>query len=629
MQRDPANPNFDHPLERLLRETPEAAGGAGGENPFGALPVWDFTALYAEPAETALAEDLKAIGAESAAFADAYAGKLADLSGAAFAEMIARFETTQTRIGRAMSYLGLRFHQNASDPARAKALGDAQAEITKATAPLVFFTLEMNRIDDARLDAILAENETAARYRPWLERMRAFRPHQLSDELERYLHDVSVVGSAAWMRLYDETMAGLKFSVALGDASVELGLEQTLSLLADADGAKRAAGYQALVAVFEQNLRLFAHIHNTLAKEKEIDDQWRKYPEPESYRHLSNHVEGAVVDALRDAVVAAYPNLSHRYYRLKAKWFGVEKLQIWDRNAPLPEVEETPIPWTEARETVLGAYRAFAPEMADIANRFFEEGWIDAPAGAGKAPGAFAHPTIADAHPYVMLNYLGKTRDVFTLAHELGHGVHQVLAADQGDLLSRTPLTLAETASVFGEMLTFKRTLGAETDLKKRKSLLASKAEDMINTVVRQIAFYNFESRLHRERRKGELTPEAIGQIWMEVQKESLGDAFEYPESYSTFWSYIPHFIHTPFYVYAYAFGDGLVNALYAVYEESVAAGDTSFQAKYFDMLRAGGTKDHKELLAPFGLDATDPAFWDKGLSVVSGLIDEIEALED
>jgi oligoendopeptidase F len=415
-------------------------------------------------------------------------------------------------------------------------------------------------------------------------------------------------------------MAGLTFEVA-GET---LSLEATLDLLSDADRAHRQAGAEALAVVFRDHLPLFARITNTLAKDKEIEDRWRKLPSPEAGRHLANDVEPEVVQALRDAVVAAYPRLSHRYYALKAKWLGLDKLQVWDRNAPLPKDDDRKIPWTEARATVLDAYAGFDPRMAELAEPFFDKGWIDAPVKPGKAPGAFAHPTVPEVHPYVLLNYLGKQRDVMTLAHELGHGVHQRLAAAQGELLASTPVTLAETASVFGEMLTFRKLLDAAPDPAARKILLASKVEDMINTVVRQIAFYDFESKLHAARRAGELTPDDINAIWMSVQAESLGPVFDFMPGYETFWSYIPHFIHSPFYVYAYAFGDGLVNALYAVYQE----GEPGFAEKYFDMLKAGGSKHHRALLAPFGLDASDPAFWDKGLSLIASMIDELEAME-
>jgi len=536
-------------------------------------------------------------------------------------ECIERYQEIDILAGRVMSYARLRYYQNTTDSARAKQMGDLQDRITAATTKLVFFSLEFNRIPDARYEEIFAAPNGPARYKPVFDRMRAMRPYQLSNELERFLHDNSVVGAAAWNRLFDETTAGLTFDVA----GEELGLEATLNLLTDHDRARREAGARALAEVFGRNVKLFSRIHNTLAKEKAIEDKWRKMPTPQTARHLSNHVEPEVVEALRDAVTAAYPRLSHRYYRLKARWLGLDKLQVWDRNAPLPSESPRLIPWAEAQATVLDAYAGFSPRLAELAQPFFDKGWIDAAVKPGKAPGAFAHPTVTTVHPYVLLNYLGKPRDVMTLAHELGHGVHQRLAAAQGELLAATPLTLAETASVFGEMLTFRALLAKTADKAQRKALLAGKVEDMINTVVRQIAFYDFECKLHAARAKGELTPEDINALWMSVQAESLGDAFEFMPGYETFWTYVPHFVHSPFYVYAYAFGDGLVNALYAAYEDGLP----DFQAKYFDMLAAGGSRHHKELLAPFGLDASDPAFWDKGLSMIEGFIEELEAMED
>jgi oligoendopeptidase F len=585
----------------------------------GDLPEWDLGDLYTAPDAPEFARDMAWLDTECAEFAATYEGKLAGLDAAAFLACVQRYEKIDTVAGRVMSYVGLRYYQNTLDPARAKAMADAQDRITTFTTPLVFFRLEVNRIEDAVYATLFADG-ALSRYKPVFDRMRAMRPHQLSDELEKFLHDQSTVGAAAWNRLFDETMAALEFEV---DGET-LALESTLNLLTDPARAKREAAAHALAATFQDNLRTFARVHNTLAKEKEIEDRWRKMPTPQHGRHLANHVEPEVVQALRDAVVAAYPRLSHRYYALKAKWLGLDKLQVWDRNAPLPIEPPRTVGWDEAKEMVLSAYADFDPEMANLAQPFFEKGWIDAGVKPGKAPGAFAHPTVTEVHPYIMLNYLGKPRDVMTLAHELGHGVHQVLAASQGELLSSTPLTLAETASVFGEMLTFRRLLAnAKTDA-ERKTLLAGKVEDMINTVVRQIAFYDFECKLHAARREGELTPDDINALWMSVQAESLGPAFEFMDGYETFWSYIPHFVHSPFYVYAYAFGDGLVNALYAAYEES----GPEFRPKYFDMLRAGGSKHHKELLAPFGLDATDPAFWDKGLAMIAGFIDELEAME-
>ncbi len=606
-----------------MRSHPQVhdANPAGGHNQFGDLPEWDLTDLYPSPDGPEITKDMDWLDTACADFASDYEGKLDTLDAAGLLKAVQRYEEIDVIAGRIMSYAGLRYYQITTDSDRAKFMADMQDKITAFTTPLVFYGLEFNRLEDDHLAGLLDANADLARYKPVFDRMRAMKPHQLSDELEKFLHDQSTVGSAAWNRLFDETMAGLEFEVN-GET---LNLEATLNLLTEQDRSKREAATHALADVFQENIKIFARVHNTLAKEKEIEDRWRKMPSPQAGRHLSNHVEAEVVEALRDAVVAAYPRLSHRYYALKAKWLGLDRMETWDRNAPLPMESERLIGWDEAQQTVMDAYADFAPEMADLAKPFFTDGWIDAPVKPGKAPGAFAHPTVTTVHPYVMLNYLGKPRDVMTLAHELGHGVHQVLAAEQGELLSSTPLTLAETASVFGEMLTFRKLLEGANTKEERKVLLAGKVEDMINTVVRQIAFYDFECKLHAARAQGELTPDDINALWMSVQAESLGEVFDFTPGYETFWAYIPHFVHSPFYVYAYAFGDGLVNALYAVYEE----GDPDFKDKYFDMLKAGGSKHHKELLAPFGLDASDPKFWDKGLSMIEGFIDELEAMED
>ncbi len=588
--------------------------------PLGKLPEWDLSDLYPAPDAPELKRDLDWLEEACRSFASDFEGQLADLDAEGFLDCVMRNERIQSVAGRIMSYAGLRYYQLTTAGDRAKFMSDMQDKVTTYTTPLVFFTLELNRLPDDHLDTLFAENAALARYKPVFDRIRAMKPYQLSDELERFLHDLGVVGDA-WEKLFDETIAGLRFYV--GDE--ELNIESTLTLLTDYNRDTREAASREIARVLSDNLRTFARVHNTQAKEKEVMDRWRGMPNPQMGRHLSNHVEPEVVEALRNAVVNAYPRLSHRYYELKRKWLGLDRMQVWDRNAPLPSEDQRIVGWDEARETVMGAYGGFSPKMADIAEPFFDNGWIDAAVKPGKAPGAFAHPTVTEVHPYVMLNYLGKPRDVMTLAHELGHGVHQVLAAGQGEMLSSTPLTLAETASVFGEMLTFRAMLDKAKTKAERKTMLAGKVEDMINTVVRQIAFYDFECKLHDARRGGELTPEDINDLWMSVQAESLGPSFDFMEGYETFWAYIPHFIHSPFYVYAYAFGDGLVNALYAVYEEQ----PEGFQEKYFDMLKAGGSKHHKELLAPFGLDASDPAFWDKGLSMIEGFIDELEAMED
>jgi len=596
----------------------DANASAGGKD-LGNLPEWDLSDLYASEDAAELKRDLDWLEEACASFATDYEGKLAALDAKGLLDCVLRNEKINQVAGRIMSFAGLRYYQLTTDSGRAKFMSDMQEKITDYTTPLVFFTLELNKLPDDHLADLLNQDPDLARYKPVFDRIRAMKPYQLSDEMEKFLHDLGVVGDA-WERMFDETIAGLEFEV---DGET-LNIEGTLNLLTDPDRAKREAGARELAEVLGANIRTFARVHNTQVKEKEVMDRWRGMETPQTGRHLSNHVEPEVVEALRNAVVEAYPKLSHRYYELKRKWLGLDVMQVWDRNAPLPMEDPKVVDWAQAEETVMEAYTAFDPRMGELAKPFFTKGWIDAGVKPGKAPGAFAHPTVTNVHPYVMLNYLGKPRDVMTLAHELGHGVHQVLAADQGEMLSSTPLTLAETASVFGEMLTFRKMLDKAKTQAERKVLLAGKVEDMINTVVRQIAFYDFECKLHEARKGGELTPDDINALWMSVQAESLGPAFEYMDGYETFWAYIPHFVHSPFYVYAYAFGDGLVNALYAVYAE----GEEGFEDKYFEMLKAGGSKHHKELLAPFGLDASDPAFWDKGLSMISGMIDELEAME-
>ncbi|MGB8638716.1 MAG: M3 family oligoendopeptidase [Pseudolabrys sp.] len=588
----------------------------------GDLPEWNLRDLYPALDSPEVKRDLDLADSECAAFEQDFKGRLAALAageGGALAKAVARYEALDDRLGRLMSYAALMYAGNTTDPERAKFYGDVQERITASSLHLLFFTLELNRIDDAQLEAAMRD-PALGRYRPWIEDVRKEKPYQLEDRVEELFHEKSVTGHSAWNRLFDETIASLRFKVA----GKTLALEPTLNLLQDVDGRKRKAAAEALAKTFKENLRPFTLVTNTLAKDKEISDRWRGFKDIADARHLSNRVEPEVVEALVSAVRAAYPKLSHRYYALKAKWFGKKRLPHWDRNAPLPKVAQRTIPWGDARATILTAYGAFSPKMADVADQFFTKRWIDAPVRPGKQPGAFAHPTVPSAHPYVLVNYQGKTRDVMTLAHELGHGVHQVLAAPNGALMAPTPLTLAETASVFGEMLTFRKLLAETRDRKQRKAMLAAKVEDMINTVVRQIAFYSFERKVHGERRTGELTSDKLCELWMSVQGESLGPAIELRPGYETFWAYIPHFVHSPFYVYAYAFGDCLVNSLYAVYEKSASG----FAERYLEMLAAGGTKHHAELLAPFGLDARDPKFWDGGLSVIARLIDELEVLE-
>jgi len=593
----------------------------GGLSSFGDLPEWNLADLYPGLDAPELKRDLEKATTDAQAFSDEWKGKLSiAAANGELGKAVVAYEALEELLGRIMAYASLTYAGETANPVKAKFYGDMQQKLTDISSDLLFFALELNRLDDDEMERAFAADETLAHYKPWVADLRMEKPYQLEDRVEQLFHEKSLTGRAAFNRLFDETMTGLRFSVD----GEELPIEPTLNLLQDHDREKREKGFRALAETFSANLPTFTLITNTLAKDKEISDRWRGFEDIADSRHLANRVEREVVDALTEAVRDAYPRISHRYYTMKAKWLGLDRLEPWDRNAPLPETPQATIGWEQAKTTVLDAYGAFSPEMAEIAQQFFDKSWIDAPARPGKAPGAFAHPTVPSAHPYVLLNYLGKPRDVMTLAHELGHGVHQVLAGGQGALMAQTPLTLAETASVFGEMLTFRSMLDRTAEKRERKAMLAQKAEDMINTVIRQIAFYTFERKVHTERRNGELTSEQIGELWMSVQGESLGPAIGLAEGYETFWAYIPHFIHSPFYVYAYAFGDCLVNSLYAVYQDA----ESGFQAKYFDMLRAGGSKHHSELLAPFGLDASDPAFWSKGVAVIEGIIDELEAMD-
>ncbi len=598
-----------------VRKDDVVAGGGKGAD-LGVLPEWNLADLYSGPDGADLKADLKAVEECIAAF-EKHRGNVASLKGADFGKAIADYEAMGETLGKIASYAQLYQSVDVSDPKRGKFYQDINDKLTVLGGRTIFFTLEINRLDDAVL-AEKMKDPAAAKYEPWIRDLRIYRQHELSDDLEKLFLDKSTTSRAAWVRLYDETLASMRCH--LDDETVTL--TEALHLLSDPSGEKRREAAKAVGDALEEKAPLFTLITNTLAKDKAVEDEWRKFERPVSSRNLGNLVEDEVVQALVTAAKDTYAETAHRYYSMKAKWFGKKKLEYWDRNAPLPQAEDRKIAWPEARATVLNAYKAFTPKMAEIADDFFIKNWIDAPARPGKASGAFSHPTVTTAHPYILLNYMGSTHDVMTLAHELGHGVHQVLAGKQGGLISSTPLTLAETASVFGEMLTFQALLAEETRPDQRRALLAGKVEDMLNTVVRQIAFHEFERHVHDERKEGELSSERLCEIWMKVQRESLGPAFNFDEEYQWFWSYISHFLHAPFYVYAYAFGDCLVNSLYNVYTSKSVPG---FEQKYLDMLASGGRYRHKELLAPFGLDASDPGFWKRGMSTISGFIDQLE----
>ena len=580
------------------------------------VPEWDLSDLYIGMDDPLLDRDLS--GAEELAheFSGRYQGRISVLNCHEFGSAISLFEALSEALSRIMSFAQLMFAANTKDAEVSKFWQNTNEKVTSISTLTLFFELEINKLEEDNYSRLSKSPEVKA-YKPWLDAIRVHRPYQLSNDLEKLIHEKSVAGRIAWSRLFDETMAGLRFVMG----NKKLNSNEVLNRMSDRNSKVRKDAAKAFGNGLGENIRLFALITNTLAKDKEIEDRWRGLPRPVSSRNLGNQVEDAVIDALSDAVRAAYPRLSHRYYELKARWMGQEVLDYWDRNAPLPEADDASISWDEGKNTVLEAYHDFEPRLGEIAKKFFENAWIDAKPRSGKDSGAFSHPTVPSAHPYILMNYHGKTRDVMTLAHEVGHGIHQVLAAPQGHLLADTPLTLAETASVFGEMLTFQSLLGATEKGTSRTVLLASKVEDMLNTVVRQISFYEFEEKVHQERRQGELDPKRIGEIWMSVQKDSLGPAFRFDKEYSYYWAYIPHFIHSPFYVYSYAFGDCLVNSLYDVF----CKGHIEFRAKYIQMLEAGGSIRHTELLAPFELDASDPKFWIRGLDVISGFINELE----
>ena len=582
------------------------------------LPCWDLSDLYHGPDDPEIAATLERLSQDAAAFASDYRENLGGLSTEAFGAAIERYEALVVGMGRIESYAELLFAANRNDADVAQFHQMIRERLTATSSALIFLGLEIGQLDDEVMTRLLADPRIS-RYLTWFEALRSFRPHQLSDEAEAMLNELAVVQAGAWVRLFDQTITTLTFSIDGEDLSQA----EALDRLSWSDAGIRQRTARELARVFRQNITLFSHVTNTLAKMKAIEDGWRSFPRPVSSRNLANLIEDDTVDALIGAVRDAYPRLSHRYYGLKARWFDGDTLPWWDRNAPLRNTVEAAYGWDEARDIVLDAFGGFSPRMAGIAARFFRERWIDAAVVPGKDGGAFSHPTVPGVHPYVLLNYQGRTRDVMTLAHELGHGVHQVLAAPQGPLLAPTPLTLAETASVFGEQLAFRHLLEKESDSRARRTILAGKVEDMLNTVVRQVAFCDFEMRLHDARADGELTPDDISDLWMATQRDSLGPAVRLDDDYRSFWCYIPHFIHAPFYVYAYAFGDCLVNALYALFSE----GMVDFEKMFLAMLEAGGSKHHRDLLQPFGLDATRREFWAIGLCSISDMIDELEAL--
>jgi len=578
------------------------------------LPNWDLSDLYDSPTSKSLIYDLQSASDSAKSLNANYLNKISKLDPSTLSKVIIEFEKVTEIVCRIMSFSYLRYSTDMQDTENSIFFQNMQEETTKISSHLLFIPLELKSLTSKELTLIVSDREIK-KYEPWIRDLRAEREYQLSDELELFINEKNLITSS-WVRLFDHTISALNFKYKDDNLSIA----EVLDLLSDKDSHKRQIAGEEIGRVLKTNIQSFALITNTLAKDKEIEDRWRGFKSPLTSRNVSNRVEDQVVNSLIEAVKNSYPSISHRYYALKAKWLDVEKLDFWDRNAPLPGDNVQPINWIDAVSVVLEAYRKFSPKLADIGQCFFDNNWIDASIASGKNPGAFAHPTVPSVHPYIMLNYQGRPRDVMTLAHELGHGIHQVLASKHGHLLSETPLTLAETASVFGEQLTFRSLLSLESDSKRRRLLLASKVEDMLSTVVRQIAFCSFEKEVHNERKLGEINSERLCELWLHEQSDSLGPAVRIDGDYKYFWAYIPHFVHSPFYVYAYAFGDCLVNALYNVYEES----SEGFEKKYIEMLEAGGTLRHQDLLSPFGLNTVDKDFWIKGLKVIEDYVDEL-----
>jgi oligoendopeptidase F len=582
-------------------------------------PSWNLSDFYSSTKDKKIAVEIKKITDDTKKFTKDFCGKVNKLNGSQLFLAIKKYEEICEKIGKIFSYAQLLYASDLSNQINISFHQNISETLSKFESELIFFTLELNKIDDKKI-ATLLKNSDLKKYQPFIRDTRAFKKYQLSEELEKFSLEKNITGRSAFVRLFDETVNNLKFSYR----GKIINSQEVFDLLSNSDEKIRKDAAKSIGKTFEENSKLFAFITNILAKDKAIDDSWRGFAKPISARNLSNFVEDEVVEVLVKKVKENYATISHRYYKIKAKILGKKILNYWDRNAPLSKVENKIIPWQEAQNLVLSAYGEFSPRMKEIAEIFFKKNWIDAAVKTGKDSGAFSHSCVPSVHPYILMNYQGKVRDIMTLAHELGHGVHQYLARSQGYFMSGTPLTLAETASVFGEQLTFQKILKNEKDLKKKKLIIANKIEDMINTVIRQIAFLEFEKKVHEARKDGEISLEKLCDFWMEIQKESLGNAFKFDQEYRFFWSYIPHFIHSPFYVYAYAFGDCLVNSLYGVYKSGKIK---NFEQKYLAMLEGGGTKGHQEMLKPFGLSIKNPRFWQAGLDVIIDYINQLEKI--
>ncbi len=584
---------------------------------------WDLSDLYAGPDDPALTAELDASAREAEAFRKSYWGQIASLTASELVQAVASLEAVEQRLGRAVAYIELLHAVRSDDPKVGAALTRIEERSTAIANRLLFFRLEWQALDEARAEHLL-EEEALAPYRHFLAALRRYRPYRLSEPEERILAEKQLTARSAWTRLFDETFIRLRFEIE----GERLSEEEVLTRLKAEDREARRQAAEALTHGLQEQLPLLTHIFNTVLTDKATDDRLRNYPHWLTERNLDNEASEAMVAALVDGVSRRY-SLMARYYRLKARLLGLETLYDYDRYAPLPGTRRT-FDWEQARGVVLEAFGAFSLDMRRIAEAFFEQGWIDAPVAEGKTGGAFSHPTTPDVHPYILVNFTGTPSDVMTLAHELGHGVHQYLARERGYLNADTPLTTAETASVFGEMLAFEHLMASESDPVHQLALLCSKLEETFATVFRQVAMYQFEDAVHRARReKGELSPDRLGELWLATQRtqfaDDQGEAVTLLEGYRHWWSYIPHFFHAPGYVYAYAFGELLTLTLYERYRTEGSA----FVPRYLELLAAGGSESPEALLGRLGLDLADPAFWDRGLDVLAGMVDRVEVLAE
>lgn len=583
------------------------------------LPSWDLSDLYSGINDPKIKKDLNKFMKLNKDLEKKFKNKISDLCPKEFLEAIKIYEEMSiiSHILGAFAYLNMSTQMN--NPEATAFFQDISEKMTDYSKPSIFFSLEINKLSDKKIKEFLKDKEIR-KYSPWLKRIRMFKKYELSEEAEEIFMEKGVTSGNAWVRLYDERSVELRYSVdgkEYNDSDIYL-------LIQDKNAETRRKAGAEVNRVCKENSNLFSFIYNMIIKDKSIEDNKRSFKTPMAPMCLANNVEDIVVDTLADSVKDNYAKIAHRFYKLKAKWLGVEKLSYWDRNAPLPFEDDASYSWDDAVKIVLDAYKKFSPKLYDLALDFFDKPWVDVPTKDGKRSGAYAHPVSSVKHPYLFLNFTGRQRDVLTLAHELGHGCHMRLSHKQGELQDDTPLTLAEVASVFAESLTFKKMLDEIDDDKIKLCLIASKVNDMINTAIRQISFHFFEKRAHNERKNGELSVERLSQIWQEEIQSSLGNAVEMKNAENV-WSQVSHFFHVPFYVYAYSFADCVVNSLFSVYQEGKVK---NFEDKYLALLSETGVKKYDALLKPFGLDAKDKGFWNKGLSVISGYIDELEKLD-